>query len=131
MEINENTRVVIQLFECEWNGRQDRKNNNFSLLLQTFQKLQNCYILVHSRVQSLGKSMWQLRQSQAEVFTLPPRCCCCFRRRRFCCCRRRRRRCCCCCCCCCCCRCRRRRLHDFHNYRDYNRKDADPSGCAV
>ena len=101
----------------EWSTGQ--KNHNFSLLLQTLQKLQNCDLLVHSRVQSLGKSMWQLRQTQAEVFALPPRWwwCCCFRRHR------RRRR-------CCCCR-RRRRLHDYHSYRGYNRKDADPSGCAV
>ena len=118
MENYENTRVVIQLSECEWNGRQDRKNHNFSLLLQTFQKLQTSDVLVHSRVLSLGKSMWQLRQTQAEVFALPPRRCCCFRRRP------RRRRCCCCCCC-------RRLLHDYHSYGGYTRKDAYPSGCAV
>jgi hypothetical protein len=103
MKSNENTPVGIQLSECEWNGRQDRKNNNFSLVLQTFQKLKNCYVLLQSRVQSLGKFMWQLRQTQAEVFAIPPRCCC------FC----------------------RRRLRDYHNYRGYNRKEADPSGCAV
>ena len=111
MKNNENTRVVIHLFEYEWNSRQDRKNLNFSLLLQTFQKLQSCDVLVHSRVLSLGKSTWQLRQTQAEVFALPPRWWCCFRRR--CCCRRRRRR------------------HDYHSFRGCNRNDADPSGCAV